>query len=163
MAVANPVLFELSGSAWTLGGVLIVLSLVGIVVWACTVPLMTRRIGGYTRKLDADEAASLALSGHEQGAVRPEVIAHGPAVGAEARFEFSIGDLRKAWQEKRYGYYFGVPAYWSTFMLCIALLGTGAALVKNMTDIALIVLGIVGFFESFVIFAMWAAVFTKLE
>lgn len=159
---SNPVLFHVGDSPWTLGGVCLALAAVVFVAWLVLLPIVAQRFGDVSR-MTSDEAATLAMVGYETSYVKPEPLVHGPAVGKQWSVTFTIGDLRTAWQARRYGIFLGLPAFGVMFFVAVAFAGLGlAAFVHGM-----VIFAITGGFSllctAIVLFMMWAAVYTKLE
>jgi hypothetical protein len=164
VGIANPVLFHIGKSPWTLGGVCIFVGIIMILLWAGLLPFVIRKLNGKARRLDAQEAATLAMTGHETEYAKPQAAVHGPSAGLAWHFECSIGDLREAWQQGRYGFFFGVPAFGGALLLAITLIFEGGAIRASSRPLVLILLSspaaiIVGIYA----FMMWAAVYTNLE
>ena len=57
----NPILFRSGDSAWTLGGVLIALGFALLFVWVVLLPVVVRKLNIKARRLDSQEAATLAM------------------------------------------------------------------------------------------------------
>jgi hypothetical protein len=157
----NAVLFQVGDSAWTLGAVCLITAAVLLVVWIALLPRVARQFGE-VRRLTSEEAATLSLVGHQTSYVKPRPIVHGPAVGKEWAYSFTIGDLREAWRQRHYLIFFGLPAHAATFGLSFAVAGFGIALLTQAPPFLLLSgapLPIIGIY----LFMMWAAIYTKLE
>jgi hypothetical protein len=164
VAIANPILFHIGKSPWTLGGVCTALGIIMVLVWIALLPFVIRRLKIQARRLNAQEAATLAMTGHETDYVKPEAAVHGPAAGLEWQFECSIGELRAAWQQRRYGFFFGVPAFGGVLLVAIAMIFEGGAIrATSSLAVLLWVFSPFALILGIYAFMMWAAVYTKLE
>jgi hypothetical protein len=158
---ANPVLFQLGTSAWTLGGLCVLVACVIFLLWLVLLPSMARRFG-QIQSMSSEEAASYAFTGRQTDYVKPEPIVHGPAVGKEWQVSLSIGDLRSAWQRNDRRYFYGYSLYCMLITDSFGLAGFGLAFSTRIWPF-LIFSGLALLVRSVNIFMMWAAVYTKLE
>jgi hypothetical protein len=157
----NPVLIHVGTSAWTLGGICVLLGCVVFLAWLVLLPSMARRFGRVER-MSSDEAASFAFSGTRTDYVKPEPIVHGPAVGKEWQVSLTIGDLRSAWQRKDYRYFYGYSLYCMLVTDGMGLAMFGYSLVAHVW----VIMAFPAFcmlFRLIIAFMMWAAIYTKLE
>jgi amino acid transporter len=157
----NPALFQFAGSTWTLAGVCMVSAVVIFVLWLALLPMLTRRVGT-SRRMSREEAAARSFAGVNKDFVKPEPFISGPAAGKEWEITFTIGDLREAWQNRQYAYFFGVPGYLALLGLAFIIGMTGAMLYLR-TWLMLVGIGFVLLILGIYLFMMWAAVYTKLE
>jgi hypothetical protein len=158
----NPILFYHGDSAWTLGGVLVASGAAIGISAVALMPVVLYRLHVEGRRLSSQQAATLAMTGHQTDYVKPEAAVHGAAAGVEWHFEMTIGDLRQAWHARRYGHFFFLPWYWSTWFLGPSISCAGGFLLER--DWALLfVSSILGLVAALGMFMQWAAIYTKLE
>lgn len=163
---SNPVILHVGDSQWTLGGISLATGAVMLVAWIILLPIVARRFGEISR-LTSEEAATLAMVGHETSYVRPEAIVHGLAAGKQWQVTVTIGDLRAAWQARRYSIFCGASGVFSH--------GFGGGRVgrpglccarprgDNLRDSRRLLGGFSALMSAMMLFMMWAAVYTKLE
>jgi hypothetical protein len=163
MSIINPILFRQGDSVWTLGGLMVALGIGLMLLFLALMPFVLRAIKVPKRIMTGAEAALGAMAAADFNDTKVDLIAHGPAIGVEWRFGCSIGDLRRAWHERRYGYFYGLPLYFSLWTTGAGVVLVGSTLIYH-TWMFVLAGGIpVMSMQLAAVFMMWAAVYTKLE
>lgn len=163
MQIANPILFYHGDSAWTLGEVMIAAGIGLLVLCFILMPFVFRALKVDGRRVTGLESATGAMTAGHPSDEKVGLVAHGPAVGVEWGFEFTIGGLRTAWQQRRYSYFYGIPLYWSLWPFGINLLLVGLSIRDHNLAIALVLGGFMSLMQLSAYFMMWAAVYTDLK
>lgn len=159
----NSVLFYINGQPWRVAGVSFAAAAVCFVVWLLMLLFVVVPRYGSTRRLSAQEAARLATHPNERSDVERSLAVAGPAVGAEARYEFDIGRLRAAWHERDYVTFVGLPAFaifgtsWGWLTFFGVALASETSWILGLAAVILLPLTLVP------VFMMWAAVYTQLN
>lgn len=154
----NRVILHLGTHAWTFAGVSLVVGLALVVTAAVLFTILLRQ-RGKTRVLVGAEASDIAFN---VGRIGQAGAIQGPAIGAEVRLKFTIGDLRRAHQAGDRLFFWGAPAMFMAWVL-----GFGAlllALVVRLQDFVFLVGYVVVVPMALMgAFMPWAALHTDLE